>query len=64
MNNCCTTSEYDCNTSRVYISPSGRSFLTRQEKIDLLKEYKEQLDLESKGVGEKIAALEKMEAGA
>lgn len=62
MNNCCTTSEYAGEMNRVYISPAGRSFLTRQEKIDLLKEYKEQLDLESKGVGEKIAALEKAEA--
>ena len=36
----------------------GRSFLTREEKIDLLKEYKENLELETKGVAEKIKELE------
>ena len=35
-----------------------RRFLTKDEKIDMLKEYKEYLDLESKGVSEKIAQLE------
>jgi hypothetical protein len=43
----------ECNTT-----PS-RSFLTRQEKIEMLKEYKEALDNESKGVEEKIKDLEK-----
>ncbi len=62
MNDCCNSTNDSCQTGHVYVSPSGRSFLTRQEKIDLLREYKEQLDLESKGVGEKIAALEKAEA--
>ena len=34
-----------------------RNFLTKEEKIDLLKEYKQRLDLESKGVTERIAEL-------
>lgn len=38
---------------------TGRSFLTRQEKIEMLKEYKEALDNESQGVAEKIKELEK-----
>lgn len=37
----------------------NRSFLTRQEKIEMLKEYKEVLDKESQGVSEKIKELEK-----
>jgi len=36
-----------------------RSFLTKEERVSLLKEYKEDLDKESQGVGEKIADLEK-----
>lgn len=38
-----------------------RNFLTREEKIDLLKEYKDYLDKESKGVTERIRNLEKKE---
>lgn len=38
---------------------SGRGFLTAEEKVEMLKEYKEELDLESKGVGERIKELEK-----
>lgn len=38
---------------------SGRSFLTKGEKIDMLKEYKEALDKESKGVSERIKELER-----
>ncbi len=37
----------------------ARSFLTKQERISLLKEYKEDLDKESQGVAEKIKDLEK-----
>ena len=37
----------------------ARSFLTKEERISLLKEYKEDLDKESQGVGEKIKELEK-----
>jgi hypothetical protein len=42
---------------------TNRSFLTIQEKVEMLKEYKEQLDLESKGVHEQILRLQKAEAG-
>ncbi|NUM43023.1 MAG: DUF5320 domain-containing protein [Leptospiraceae bacterium] len=37
----------------------GRGFLTKEEKISMLKEYKESLELEAKGVAEKIKELEK-----
>ena len=37
----------------------ARSFLTKEERITLLKEYKEDLDKESQGVTEKIKELEK-----
>ena len=36
-----------------------RSFLTKEEKIDALKEYKEALEKEAKGVSERIAELQK-----
>jgi len=36
-----------------------RSFLTREERIELLKEYKESLEKEAKGVSERIKELEK-----
>lgn len=38
---------------------SGRSFLTRGEKIAKLKDYKDWLDNESKGVEEAIVELNK-----
>ncbi len=53
MNDC-------CNPTYTYAS-GARNFITRAEKIELLKEYKEQLDLESKGVAEKMAKLDKDE---
>jgi hypothetical protein len=34
-----------------------RNFLTKDEKVEMLKEYKEQLDKESKGVAERIKEL-------
>jgi len=37
----------------------ARSFLTKEERVTLLKEYKEDLDKESQGVTEKIKELEK-----
>ena len=37
----------------------GRHFLTKEEKIEKLEEYKKWLDNESKGVGEKIEELKK-----
>lgn len=35
-----------------------RGFLTKEEKIQMLKDYKESLDKESKGVGERISEIE------
>lgn len=35
-----------------------RSFLTREEKIELLKEYKNDLEKEVQGVSERIKELE------
>ena len=37
-----------------------RSFLTKDEKMEMLKEYKESLDKESKGVGERLKELGKV----
>lgn len=36
-----------------------RNFLTKEEKIEILKEYKENLENEAKGVAERIKQLEK-----
>jgi hypothetical protein len=36
-----------------------RNFLTKEEKLELLKEYKEGLEKETKGVSERIKELEK-----
>ena len=36
-----------------------RSFLTREEKVEMLKEYKQNLEKESKGVAERIKEIEK-----
>lgn len=38
---------------------SGRHFLTKEEKIEKLDEYKKWLDSESKGVEEVISKLKK-----
>ncbi|MBI2543466.1 MAG: DUF5320 domain-containing protein [Candidatus Aenigmarchaeota archaeon] len=38
---------------------SFRGFLTKEEKIEMLKEYKEDLEKEAKGVGERIKELER-----
>ncbi|MDQ3975085.1 MAG: DUF5320 domain-containing protein [Thermoproteota archaeon] len=35
-----------------------RSFLTKEERIELLKEYKNDLEKETQGVAEKIKELE------
>ncbi len=35
-----------------------RNFLTKEEKLEILKEYKESLENEIKGVGERIKQLE------
>ena len=36
----------------------ARSFLTREEKVSLLKEYKDDLEKEVQGVSERIKELE------
>jgi hypothetical protein len=36
-----------------------RSFLTKEEKIGILKEYKDNLEKEARGVAERIKELEK-----
>ena len=36
-----------------------RNFLTKEEKLEILKEYKKNLESETKGVAEKIKDLEK-----
>lgn len=36
-----------------------RGFLTKEEKIEILKEYQENLEKEAKGVAERIKELEK-----
>lgn len=48
--------EYGCGWGSC--SNSSRSFLTKEEKLELLKEYKESLDKESKGVSERIKELQ------
>jgi hypothetical protein len=37
--------------------PSGRRYLTKSERIELLKEYKQNLENELKGVEERIVEL-------
>ena len=37
---------------------SMRGFLTKEEKVDMLKEYQKDLEQEAKGVSERIAELE------
>lgn len=51
MGNCCVGYSYDTG--------SVRQFLTREEKIEMLKEYKESLENEVKGITERIKELEK-----
>ncbi len=36
-----------------------RGFLTKEERLEMLKEYKENLENEAKGVAERIKELEK-----
>lgn len=37
----------------------ARNFLTKEEKLEMLREYKKNLESETKGVSERIAQLEK-----
>lgn len=37
----------------------SRSFFTKEEKVEMLKNYKESLEKEAKGVAERIRQLQK-----
>jgi len=37
----------------------GRSFLTKEEKIEMLQEYQKELEQEAKGVAERVKELKK-----
>lgn len=37
---------------------SARNFITKEEKVEMLKEYREQLEKEMQGVKERIKELE------
>jgi hypothetical protein len=37
----------------------SRGFLTREEKVEMLREYKDSLEKETKGVAERIKELER-----
>ncbi|MEK6825266.1 MAG: hypothetical protein AABY00_00600 [Nanoarchaeota archaeon] len=45
--------------SSVCLSADSRRFFTREEKLEMLKEYKEALEKETQGVKERITELEK-----
>jgi len=45
---------YGCNCGF-----GGRSFFTKEEQLEMLKEYKKNLEEETKGVAERIKELEK-----
>ena len=41
------------------VCSGARGFFTKEEKVEMLKDYKESLEKEAKGVGERIKELEK-----
>jgi hypothetical protein len=47
-----------CGSSSGIDIQKARSFLTREEKVSLLKEYKDDLEKEVQGVSERIKELE------
>jgi len=49
--NCCDVG-YSCSTSQ-------RNFLTKEEKVEMLRDYKATLEKEVKGITEKISSLKK-----
>ena len=49
----------ECDKMNCVEYSNCRSFITRDEKIEMLKEYQKQLELETKGVKERIQELEK-----
>ena len=42
-------------------SCSPRGFLTKKEKVEMLQDYKKELEMEAKGVAERISELESEE---
>lgn len=52
MSYCTSESCYECSYSQ------PRNFFTKEEKIEMLKEYQKRLENEAKGVAEKIAEIE------
>ena len=50
-----------CSGAECFVEPvsESRRFFTSEEKIKMLKDYKEILEKEAKGVGERIIDLEK-----
>jgi hypothetical protein len=47
---------YECGCGCGY---TGRHFITKEEKIEMLKEYQKNLENEAKGVAEVIKQLQK-----
>jgi hypothetical protein len=41
-----------------FSTQKARSFLTREEKVEILKDYKNELEREAQGVSERIKELE------
>lgn len=46
-----------CSSDSCCATP--RNFLTKEEKVEMLKEYKQSLENEAKGVAERIREMEK-----
>lgn len=53
MRNSCSSDGCGCSPHS-----ANRSFLTKEEKIDMLKEYQDSLEKEAQGVKEKIKRME------
>jgi len=53
---CCST---EMSSSSCGDTSNFRRFITKDEKIDMLKEYQNTLEKEAKGVSEKISRLQK-----
>ena len=48
---------YGSNCSSSSCEMPGRGFLTKKEKIEMLQDYKKQLEREAQGVGERIKEM-------
>lgn len=49
----------NCGSCYVDYSRTSRNFFTKNEHLEMLKEYKDALDKESNGVAEKMKELER-----